>query len=573
MNKRFFTTVSSSEPLLPQHSEFTWIKKLKGTVSKRKPLLCSNAILLLLLWQFSTGLTYNLLLQPLAYLQNSTPRNSAVLACLIALLFLLFSPFAGFVADVKCGRFKILVCSTYLMVVSNGLILLLLILLIFTVHSFNYYVFIIVISLLATLLIYIVGRVFFLANSIQFGTDQLRDAPTRYSVLFLYAYYWCDNFCTLNALTTNIPGHEIKIILEKKILLFDSLKTALYILIMITSILLSTMVLLIVFKKKHLFMTENIGRNPYRLVYGVVKFAIQHKQPIRRSAFTYCDNECPSRLDFAKQRYGGPFTTEQVEDVKVLFNILKVLFCLCPVFFLDLSAQASAVHHYTHNSMITNTSNHLYLFFISYGILSPLLTALYIPVCLLLAKAWISRYFPNIFKRMGLGIALLTLLFGLYFVYTVITNNTLDDSQKNSLLCSKNLSFLRSNRDFIVIYNTPLLISENILSSICHTFLYVASWEFICCQSPQHMKGLLFGIFYAMQAFYNFLAASTKLIILYTWELESLSCQSGYFLFNFTCGLISLIIFVIVTRRYKYRKRDDICNVYQYAEDYYSNIQ
>ena len=117
--------------------------------------------------------------------------------------------------------------------------------------------FTILISLLATLLIYITGRVFFLANSIQFGTDQLRDAPTRYSVLFLYVYYWCDNFCTLIALSTNIPGHEMKIILEEKILLFDSLKTALYILILVTLILLSTMVLLIVFKKKHLFMTEN----------------------------------------------------------------------------------------------------------------------------------------------------------------------------------------------------------------------------------------------------------------------------------------------------------------------------
>ena len=571
MNKRFFTTVSSSEPLLPKHSEPTWIKILRYTVSKKKSLLCSKAIFLLLLWQFSTSLTYNLFLQPSVYLQNFPPKVSAGIACLIALLFLLFSPLAGFVADVKLGRFKILVCSTYLMVVSTGLILLIFILFAFTVHSYNYYVWTIFISLLPTLLIYITGRVFFLANSIQFGTDQLRDAPTRYSVLFLYVYYWCDNFCILIALSTNIPGHEIEIHLEK-ILIFDSFKTALYILILVTSILLSTMVLLIVFKKKHLFMTENIGRNPYRLVYGVVKFAIQHKQPIRRSAFTYCDNECPSRLDFAKQRYGGPFTTEQVEDVKVLFNILKVLFCLCPVFFLDLSAQASAVHHYTHISKITNTSNHLYLFFIS-GILSPLLTVLYLPVCLLLAKAWISRYFPNIFKRMGLGIALLTFLFGLYFVYTIITNKTSDDSSKSSLLCSKNLSYFRIRRDLIVIYNTPLLISENILSSICHTFLYVASWEFICCQSPQHMKGLLFGIFYAMQAFYNFLAASTKLIILSTWELESFSCQSGFFLFNFTCGLISLIIFVIVTRRYKYRKRDDICNVYQYAEDYYSNIQ
>ena len=69
-----------------------------------------------------------------------------------------------------------------------------------------------------------------------------------------------------------------------------------------------------------------------------MKFAIQHKNLVRRSAFTYCENRCPSRMDFGKQSYGGPFTTEEVEDFKVLFNILKVLLSLSPTFFLDLCA-------------------------------------------------------------------------------------------------------------------------------------------------------------------------------------------------------------------------------------------
>ena len=126
MNKRLFATESSSNSLLSKHTEPTWIKILRYTVSKRKSLLCSKAIFLLLLWQFSTSLTYNSFLQPSVYLQNLHPESSAVLACLIALLFLLFSPLAGFVADVKFGRFKILVCSSYLTVVSTGLILLIL---------------------------------------------------------------------------------------------------------------------------------------------------------------------------------------------------------------------------------------------------------------------------------------------------------------------------------------------------------------------------------------------------------------------------------------------------------------
>ena len=50
----------------------------------------------------------------------------------------------------------------------------------------------------------------------------------------------------------------------------------------------------------------------------------KHRYPIQRSAFTYCDDEVPSRLDYAKERYGRPFTTEQVEDVKTFFKILML---------------------------------------------------------------------------------------------------------------------------------------------------------------------------------------------------------------------------------------------------------
>ena len=141
-------------------------------------------ILLILVWQFSTGLTYNLFLQPPAYLQLLDIRTSTALACVIALIFLVLSPLAGFLA-VKFGRFRVLMCSSYIMVVSTSLALLVGGLIVFTVHTFNYYFYIVSALALFSILAYICGRVFFLANILQFGTDQLCDAPTRYSVLFL----------------------------------------------------------------------------------------------------------------------------------------------------------------------------------------------------------------------------------------------------------------------------------------------------------------------------------------------------------------------------------------------------
>ncbi len=60
-----------------------------------------------------------------------------------------------------------------------------------------------------------------------------------------------------------------------------------------------------------------------KIIYQVLKFAVKHKAPLNRSALTYWEEDIPSRMDLGKSRYGGPFTTEQVEDVKTFFKIIK----------------------------------------------------------------------------------------------------------------------------------------------------------------------------------------------------------------------------------------------------------
>ena len=61
-----------------------------------------------------------------------------------------------------------------------------------------------------------------------------------------------------------------------------------------------------------------------------------HDYPRLQSAFTYSGNERPSRMDYAKERYGGPFTAEQVEDVKTFLRILGLLFCLGSSFVMEI---------------------------------------------------------------------------------------------------------------------------------------------------------------------------------------------------------------------------------------------
>ena len=92
---------------------------------------------------------------------------------------------------------------------------------------------------------------------------------------------------------------------------------------------------LISYWKHQWFHIEPGYRNPYKTVYSILKYSKSHKHPLQRSAFTYSENYIPSRLDFAKERFGGPFTTEQVENVKSFFRMLVIMFAIGPVFVLE----------------------------------------------------------------------------------------------------------------------------------------------------------------------------------------------------------------------------------------------
>ena len=94
----------------------------------------TKAIGVILLWNFSNGLMYNLLLYPSSILQLEYIKVAFVLFGLSSALFWL-SPLAGYLADVKLSRFNTLLYSTYIMTVSVSFILLTFIVIISTIHS------------------------------------------------------------------------------------------------------------------------------------------------------------------------------------------------------------------------------------------------------------------------------------------------------------------------------------------------------------------------------------------------------------------------------------------------------
>ena len=70
--------------------------------------------------------------------------------------------------------------------------------------------------------------------------------------------------------------------------------------------------------------------NPIKLIIQVLNYTRKHSYPERRSAFTYIDEEQPTRMDYGKEKFGGPFTEEEVEDVKTVLRLLPLVIMLEP---------------------------------------------------------------------------------------------------------------------------------------------------------------------------------------------------------------------------------------------------
>ena len=68
--------------------------------------------------------------------------------------------------------------------------------------------------------------------------------------------------------------------------------------------------------------------NPIKLIIQVLNYTRKHRYPERRSAFTYIDEDQPAQTDYGKGKFGGPFTEEEVEDVKTFLRLLPLVICL-----------------------------------------------------------------------------------------------------------------------------------------------------------------------------------------------------------------------------------------------------
>ena len=512
--------------------------------------------------------------------------SKVVILVALALLFLSY-PLLGYIADVCITRYRIIKCSFIMLIVGCTIVLLLVLVgfivtLIETIENISLYskvsskLNVIPVVLILALMTASVGL--FEANAIQFGLDQLLEAPTPKLIAFIHWYYW-----THNAVQLVVTYLEICLVANKSNLTslsrFKShviLDILAFMFLAIFGLAAISSLVLLHKSKCHLYILR-AGLNPFKNIYKVLKYSWNHKVPQHRSAFTYWEEDIPRRIDLGKNKYGGPFTNEEVEDTKTFLRILPLLLCL---FGYHLAGDG-----YSGPDQLQRTSCPslpvLLLIMLNPLHISTLVVVVGIPLYRLIINKC-SRYIKKVrmLTKMWIGLYLSLVQVVLYII-VVINHDSKYWSQRNSIACVLSLKphdifspdaiclkirlkLSNISCDFTdnPVDNTYLwFIIPQLLNGLSSLLVSMTVFEFICAQAPRTTQGLFIGLWYATFSIRYLLV---DLVDTFLIEKNSWLIFEGVKVFLI---LVSLVLFSCVSRRYRYRQRDEIVNVQRMIED------
>ena len=487
-----------------------------------------------------------------------------LLTYVVFVLISLLYPFSGFLADVCCGRYRTVIFSLCLLLCGFGLIGFVIVLWYphviqspFSKHQKKDNPEIFHSLVISGILLIIMGLSGFYANFIQFGLDQLMDASSEYLGLFVHWVRWIIMLGTflirpLFAVLNNCRNSNSYKALQYSV---NSLGPFLFVILLV----------IIIFScwKRRWFYTEPGHQNPYKMVFKVLNFARKHKYPLRRSAFTYCDDEEPSRIDFAKERYGGPFTTEQVEDVKTLFRVIVILLVLGPAFFLEIPG-AAIIQEYANHTGNSISDCSVKSVVQNMRVLGLSAMVVIFPLYIWLIYCVLRRCIPKTLIRIWIGEFLL--VSGLTAMFLIDLSGHAKYHSHNHQAAQCMFLYRSQNKpSFFLDLPWAVNVIPVFLTTAGITLVITTILEFISAQSPRSMKGLLIGMFYAIRGVFKFLGAVIILPFsqkrLWTTAHQGdhsvINCGFGYLLLNCLVGAIGLVLFSVAAKLYRYRKRDD----------------
>jgi peptide/histidine transporter 3/4 len=385
----------------------------------------------------------------------------------------------------------------------------------------------------------------FIASAIPLGIDQVTSGSNTNISAFVTWLGWA-SFCGFS-----IPGITGSVFYNCTHLMESEVRMIMSLL----PVLLLSVGLILDFHFHHKLVKEPVTVNPVSHIFKVLKYAAKHKYPVQRSAFTYCENERPTRLDYGKSKYGGPFTTEQVEDVKTFWRVVVVIMVLS-TFALPFMQQSESGSNIEMNLSKSNCIQA-----VSKAAFAPSVTIVYyIPLYELLIYPCLRNRGPSILQSAGIGAAALiaSSLYGI--AYTAI--ETFTDATTECM-------FTQTNESKISV------IPFNHILGFTALVLYKSSLEFVCAQAPYNMKGLLIGLFINFETLFFTLGAVLYEVWKNNWFdiLHTSTCGIWFYLSTLVLAVVSSALLGLVIRWYKARERDETLRSQTLVEEVYHKYQ
>ena len=474
----------------------------------------SRSVLLILIWDYSmyAHLSFIRSFAATNYVEVNNDARHIIFDIGYCFLFFLF-PFIGLLADIKVGRYSSIITGVYLSFLSWMIAGLL-----FTIKPFLHYNVLYYIISLVSYLLQVIGYSCVQSNIIQFNIDQAVGASGDELSAIIYWH------------SLSVPSIFVIVIIGE--CLINQFIIMSYIL---SGVAVSTVIISNFLLKNWLDTTSHIV-NPVKLICKVLNYARKNKYPRNRSAFTYWEENYPSRLDLAKEKYGGPFTEEQVENVKVVMRLTPLFICIIG---LICAEDIKWISYYKLNEKLS-----FFDCFMFKNSLHILVASFLILFYQLMIYPCFHSYIPSMLKRIGVG-----LVFSLFTtIYSVI------------MLAFKDHSLFDTSSYKVVI------VSE-VLYGIAFALILPISLEFTIAQSPQETRGLMVGLWYASHGVGYVININSK--YLFACE-EKTTCQNlYYFIAMSVIVLIILIVFLVLAKRYKLRVRENEVNIHLIVEEHY----
>ncbi|XP_064403778.1 solute carrier family 15 member 4-like [Halichondria panicea] len=432
------------------------------------------------------------------------------------------APIVGWIADARCGNYRVFRVGASLLFLAT-VICCICVLILFNVppHSIVSRV----VSGGISPIMYIVGFVggtACLVTALQLGLDQMPDASSANITSFIswfvfslaFGAWIFDTGCRVFSCIHGLCAHVFSLV---PVIAMSVLCCSLFLL-----------------TPKWMIIEPNCPQS-LKTIYQVLKFAAKHKAPLNRSALTYWEEDIPSRMDLGKSRYGGPFTTEEVEDVKTFF---KILIISVPIFIISCSLSPE-VYMQSLDGFANCEAG--FIFAVTY---SPtwviIIVTLVYEFCI---YPLLRNRLPSILKRIGIISSVIFIVSSVKLVLaTAIFSYSLDLSPW-------------SNIAYFVIFSSIFM------------FLLTSILEFICAQSPYKMRGLLLG--YTILLYIISMYVGTILMYIFNSVCVGPYCHIFEKSVFTALSLVGFVLHCLLATWYKRRVREEDYDVHRVVEEVY----